>query len=302
MTLPFLGSFGCSKLLGIPDDPQFTEGGAGGNVTDPELPDNWRCVLDGSQTVEIADSAEVRIRICDYGTPCAMTSTASLTGTLCNKLDCSVPIEDALEPVDGYFDLELDLTGYEEGFDGYLRIADTDYAQCKDEEAFGELADGTLCEIIGCPDPDSEACISPIHIPTIYTLTPPVTGNDTLERFVDAVRIESAYTILDYAGAVLEDNNAFMLQTVVLDCNGEPASGVELSVNADGHYLAYEQDGVFNSQGTMTSSTGSAAFFNLPPRYIIVTAKVNGITVSTAATTMEPYSVSFVTLRAEPAE
>jgi len=301
-TLPFLGVLGCGKILGIPSDPHTTGGGAGSGSAAAALPDNWSCVAEGPQALEVADETEVRVRICDYGTTCSTTSATALTATVCNKLDCSVPVLEDVESKDGNFAFDLDLEGYDEGFDGYLRISDNEYAHCQDEEAFGELADGSLCEVAGCPDPDAADCVLPVHIPTLYALTPPVTGYDSIERYVDLIRVESAYTILDYAGATLEDGNVFMLEALVLDCNGQPASGVELSASVDGYYLAYERDGVFINEASTTSSTGVAAFFNLPPRYVVLTAKVNGVTVSTEAVTLEQRTASFVTMHAESAD
>lgn len=302
-SLPAFVAVGCGSILGIPSDPRLAEndGGVSDLEGTGELPDNWSCIYDAPLDRTVAASAHVSVRVCDYGKPCVEPTAEHFTANVCVKAECSRPIIEDLEIQDGYFEFDLDLTPYPNGFDGYLSIS-SGTAHCTNEATFGFLAGSTLCAYIGCEDASDlhdPTCFSPTHAVSHYNFSPPVTGTNEPDRYVSVANLVAAVTVAGNSGANVVTGNKAAVEAVVHDCNGDPSSGVVLSANAAEYKVAYKQDGVYNDQGTETNASGAAFLFDLSPGYVIVTAQVDGITVSTGSATLVPDSSAYLVMEPE---
>jgi hypothetical protein len=262
-TLALSALSGCAEILDIPSTDTLSLAPSG----------PWRCLGEPADPVVPAESsARVRFRVCDFISNCTVPVTG-LEARLCDKLDigCLNPRLSGIRDKNGL--IELDVPTGSRGFDGYVQVSTT-VAPCFDTEVFGAAAEGLLCQLAPQCDQSrpTEACNVPTYSPAMWFFNPPIVAD--LEEPISLQLYPTAALplILDAAGGELVPGTGSVFMTVV-DCDGQPASGITLEIAEYEDVAAplYFDSGVISNTASQTDSAGVGGFIRIPPGFVEIT-------------------------------
>jgi hypothetical protein len=263
----------------------------------------WRCLDGDSEPVAPSGATAVaRFRACDFISNCTIPVTG-LSARLCDKLDvgCNNPRVSNVRDTGGLIEVEVP-TGAR-GFDGYLQVSTT-LAPCFDTSAFGEAANGFLCQLAPECDPatPTPACDIPIYFPVMWFFNPPLVAD--VEEPIPLQLYPSAALplILDAAGGEFAPGTGSVFMTVT-DCDGKPAPGVSLEVaeHADVAYPLYFDSGVISNTATQTDGTGVGGFIRIPPGFVEISGiGADGETLGKVGVQANPTFVTYTVLAPTP--
>lgn len=261
--LPLIALVGCAEILDIPSTSTLELAPSG----------PWRCLdAPAEPVIPTGSMATVRFQACDFISSCT-TPVTGLRARLCDKLDvgCNNPRVADIRDRAGL--LEIDVPMGQRGFDGYLEVSST-VAPCFDTTAFGNAAEGLLCQLVpGCdPAAPSAACDVPVYSPVMWFFNPPIVSD--LEQPISLQLYPTAALplVLDAAGGELVPGMGSVFMTAI-DCDGKPASGVTLEIAEypDPALSLYFDSGVLSSSARQTDSSGIGGFIRIPPGFVTVT-------------------------------
>jgi hypothetical protein len=254
---------GCAEILDIPDTSTLELAPSG----------PWSCLdAPAEPVVPSGSSASVRFQACDFISSCT-TAVTGLHARLCDKLDigCNNPRSADIVDTDGL--LEVNVPMGQRGFDGYLAVSSA-LAPCFDTAAFGNAADGLLCQLVpGCdPAAPTEACDVPVYSPVMWFFNPPVVADVEQSISLQLYPTAALPLVLDAAGGELVPGTGSVFMTVI-DCEGKPASGVTLEIAEyeDQAFSLYFDSGVLSNSPTQTDSSGIGGFIRIPPGFVTIT-------------------------------
>ena len=258
------GLFGCEPMLDLADEPQLVESGP------------WRCLGKTSEpVVSSKPKAAVRVRPCDFVANCT-ASISDMTAKLCAKRDfgCSAPMLSNIQEGNGELTFEVPM-----GFDGYLEVT-SPTKRCTE---FGEQSD-LLCLMAStlqqCDIPNAATdsrCIIPTYAQTLLFFNPPVNADVTVPLDLPMLSLGNAPTLLQSAGIpteALANTKGGNLFVTVRDCDGNPASGVKLSIppQQEEVFQLYNASGLPTRDATETDASGVGAFVGIPSKFVEVSA------------------------------
>lgn len=266
MTAALLSLFalaGCAEVLDIPSTSSLELAPSG----------PWRCVSGSSEPIApIGPTATARFRACDFISNCTIPVTG-LSARLCDKLDvgCNNPRVEGIVDSGGL--LEVDVPTGPRGFDGYLQVSTT-LAPCFDVDAFGNAANGFLCQLAPECDPTapSPACNIPVYFPVMWFFNPPLVADIDDPIPLQLYPSAALPLILDAAGGEFAPGTGSVFMTVT-DCDGKPAPGVALEI-AEYEDVAdplYFDSGVISNTATQTDASGVGGFIRIPPGFVEIT-------------------------------
>jgi hypothetical protein len=261
--LSFVALTGCAEILDIPSTDRLGLAPSG----------PWRCLNAPAEPVVPAVSkAIVRFQVCDFISNCT-TPVTELRANLCDKLDvgCINPRVADIRDRGGLLEIEVP-TG-PRGFDGYLQVT-TQFAPCFDSGVFGNAAGALLCQLAPDCDPKAptEACNIPTYSPALWFFNPPIVADLAQPISLQLYPTAALPLVLDAAGGELVPGTGSVFMTV-LDCDGQPASGVALEIAEyeDEAYPLYFDSGVISNTASETDSSGIGGFIHIPPGFVEIT-------------------------------
>jgi hypothetical protein len=293
---PLLCVLACADVIGIAENPRLEERSA----------EPWRCLSAADDSAPpVNDHATVHVRTCNLISTNCGEVVSGLTATLCAKLDvqCMNPIESNIINDGGEFVFEVPTGGaIGEGFAGYLKIASS-LAPCFDEASFGE-ASRALCAVSpGCdPAAPDEACNVPIYMPSLLFFNPPIRADSTSARVLPLLPTSAASPLIEAAGARLDlsTGSAFV---AAVDCDGRPASGVQLMTDQAVTAVMYLEGGVISTSATETDESGLVGLVGMQAGFVDVYGSVTDpndsharVRIGGAGLRIAPFAISYTTL------
>lgn len=262
----------CADILNIPDQPQLTDTGP------------WRCLREPEDVdPPKREKATVQLQACNFVSSNCSTPVTNLTASLCDKLDvdCTKPIASNITDSAGRLTAEVRTGGaLGSGFDGFLRVT-APSERCDNEAVFGE-ASAALCglaQLQGCNlEAPDDRCKMPTFAPAMYFFNPPV--RDDFERpiplpLVPTVAIQP---ILEAVGGTTIDPSTGFLFITALDCDGNPAPGVQFSMRQNQASVTqlYIDNGVVSRSANQTDKSGLAGFVHVPAGFAGIVGATTG--------------------------
>jgi hypothetical protein len=253
---------GCADVLDIPSDPKVV-------VTGP-----WRCLKQPPTMLPTtpAAQAQVRVQACNFITDCK-TTVGGLTAKLCDKLDvgCNSPRLSGLTDTNGEFRFQVPTAGG--GFNGYL-LVDSSVGSCTDPNAFGTVAGKVLCDLVApqcdlsAPD---ERCFAKLFAPAMLFFNPAIVRDVVMALPLQMFPTSGLPAVLAAAGIAV-DPTAGNLFIQALDCDGNPAAGVNYEMAQYGAQVSklYVANGIVSNSVTHTDATGIGGFVRVPPGFVSV--------------------------------
>jgi hypothetical protein len=254
---------GCAEILDIPSTSTLELAPSG----------PWRCLdAPAEPVVPTGSRATVRFQACDFISSCT-TPVTGLHARLCDKLDigCNNPRIADIRDRAGL--LEVNVPMGPRGFDGYLEVSSA-VAPCFDTTAFGNAAEGLLCQLV--PDCDraapTEACNVPVYSPVMWFFNPPVVADIEQSIPLQLYPTAALPLVLDAAGGELVPGTGSVFMSVI-DCDGKPAPGVTLEIAEyeDPAFSLYFDSGVLSNSASQTDASGIGGFIRIPPGFVTVT-------------------------------
>jgi hypothetical protein len=290
---------GCKQILDVPDDPQ---------LVGPKHEGPWWCLDEPAATTPSdSDAALVKVQACNFVSPKCAEPVTDFTADLCGKLDvkCANPLQTGIRESGGALEFAVP-TGGElgTGFDGYLRLRPKT-ANCTDTDAFGEVGP-LLCALLGAEcdptlpnDPD---CEFPVFVSSLLFFNPPVQKDVDRPIPLPLVPTREAQTLIAAAGGRFNPAAGIVFTTSV-DCNGEPAPDVALTIDKHQDVVSelYSQNGVISSTATSTDDSGLGGFIGVPEGFVEVTAYVDNDEsgskkIGEAGVNVEAFTISYTNL------
>jgi hypothetical protein len=258
-----LGVVACANVIGITDNPRLEEGPTG----------PWRCLTTPDEPPPpAADHATVRVLACNFVSTNCGEVVSDLTAKLCDKLDvgCMNPILSDIPNHEGEFVFEVATGGaLGTGFDGYLQITSSS-APCTDEASFGAAGPALCATAPGCapPAPD-ESCDIPLYMTSLLFFNPPIRADIETARVLPLVPTSSLFPLAEAAGTSLSlsGGSAFI---AAVDCDGRPASGVQLSTEQAVAAVMYLEGGVISTSAQETGESGLVGLVGMPAGFASV--------------------------------
>jgi hypothetical protein len=292
----FLGAIACAEVIGIADDPRLDE-----SPTGP-----WRCLTTSDEPARPAeDYATVRVLTCNFVSTNCGEVVSDLTAKLCDKLDvgCMNPILSDIRNDDGEFVFEVATGGaLATGFDGYLQI-NSSSAPCLDEASFGVAGPALCVTAPGCdPARPDEACNIPLYMPSLLFFNPPIRADLEIARVLPLVPTSAILPLAEAAGTSLNlsGGSAFV---AAVDCDGRPASGVQLGTEQAAAAVMYLEGGVVSSSATETDESGLVGVVGMPAGFASVHGSItdpndNGerLPIGEVGLQIAPFSMSYASL------
>lgn len=180
------------------------------------------------------------------------------------------PILSDIPNHDGEFVFEVATGGaLGTGFDGYLQITSSS-APCTDETSFGAAGPALCATAPGCapPAPD-ESCNIPLYMTALLFFNPPIRADVETARVLPLVPTSSVLPLAEAAGTSLSlsGGSAFI---AAVDCDGRPASGVQLSTEQAVAAVMYLEGGVISTSAQETGESGLVGLVGMPAGFASV--------------------------------
>jgi hypothetical protein len=282
----------CADLLDIAENPQLVP------------PDPWLCKGGEGSGDKMAPAPQtkatsvVRVHVCDLVTSNCSVPVKDVTAKLCNKLDvtCTKPIDASIKGADGDLTFDVPTRGsLGEGFDGYL-LVEGPRADCTKSP---ELVSCLLAPMCNMSAPD-ENCVLPVYITALLFFNPPITEDSTKPIVLPLIQNTEAIRLVLAAGAGMVDPTLGSVFATILDCNGQPASGMTFatSKNKVQYATLFQVNGVVTNMATATDSSGVGGLLGVPEGFATVSAYPAGTAreVASIGVQIVPGTVTYVTL------
>jgi hypothetical protein len=292
----FLGVVACAEVMGIADDPRLED-----SPTGP-----WRCLVTPNEPAPPAqEHATVRVLTCDLVSTNCGEVVSDLTAKLCDKLDvgCMNPIQSDIMNDGGEFVFDVATGGaLGTGFDGYLQITSSS-APCLDEASFGAAGSALCVAAPGCdPAAPDEACDIPVYMTSLLFFNPPIRADSESPRVLPLVPTSAVFPLTQAAGTGLDlsGGSAFI---AAVDCDGRPASGVQLGTEQALAAVMYLESGVISTSATETDDSGLVGLVGMPAGFAGVYGSIadpndnrKRIQIGEVGLRIAPFSISYATL------
>lgn len=283
---------GCATLVDFPEEPQLVTQAA------LEAAPIGPCSAEPPSASPL--SARVRARACDALRGCSAPVTR-LHARVCSKIDvdCSSPVLDDLEAVDGVFEFDVPATGA--GFGGFLDVSAA--AEPCTSPIFGE-ASPLVCALAPHCDPEAadDSCDVPLYPRFLHFFNPPVTEDVAEPVVLTLLPTAGVLGILGATGGSFDATRGILI-VAARGCDGAPLAGIRFELDSAEPTATevYIADGVLSRASAATDASGIGGFLGVPRGYSHIEAftesgeRLGGVGVQIA-----PASITNVTLTPSP--
>jgi hypothetical protein len=282
---------GCASIVEFPEDPELVAQAA------LEAAPAWQCSTQPPETPSATPiSARVRARACDALRGCSAPVT-ELRARVCSKIDvdCSSPLLEDLQAVDGVFEFDVPMTSA--GFAGYLEVSSS--AEPCTSPTFGE-ASPLVCSLAPHCNPEAadDSCDVPIYPRFLHFFNPPITEDVAEPVILRLLPMAGMLGILGATGGSFDATNGILIVTA-RDCDGGPLAGIRFELDQAQLPVTqvYMADGVLSRASDATDASGIGGFVGVARGYSnIVAYTESGERMGGVGVQIAPASITNVTL------
>ncbi len=161
-----------------------------------------------------------------------------------------------------------------------------------------------ICSLLPDCDPsapDDAHCSFPIFAPGLLFFNPPVLHDSTEPIVLPLTPVASFGPLLEAAGQVFDPSTGSVFITS-LDCNREPAPGVQYEIGKYGDLVTplYVDNGVISDGAKATDGSGMGGFLGVPAGFNTVAGEVSiggdEVVTGESGIYVAPFTVTYTTL------